>query len=104
MTREGTCALCTKVRVPGKRGGSLARLDCIRGANEPELGFSLIAFAQASAPRKQRRRHRSSATGETARGSLAFRCSAARTDTCTELCFRWARRLEPCADRVPKPL
>jgi len=32
---------------------SLARLDCLRGANEAELGFSPIAFAQASAPREK---------------------------------------------------
>src|SRR5262249_45170613 len=31
---------------------SLARLDCSGALNEPELGFSPIAFAQASAPRE----------------------------------------------------
>src|SRR5215813_6218126 len=77
MTREGPCALCTKVRVPGKRIVSLARLDCLRGANEAELGFSPIAFAQASAPREKEETRppllRNRGDGETIRWPSAAR-------------------------------
>jgi hypothetical protein len=33
----------------GKQNCELAPLDCLRGANEPESGFSPIAFAKSSA-------------------------------------------------------
>jgi hypothetical protein len=32
----------------GKQNCELAQLDCLRGANEPESGFSPIAFAKSS--------------------------------------------------------
>src|SRR5262245_11107468 len=99
MTREEPCALCTKVRVRGKRIVSLARLGCLRGANERELGFSPIAFTQASATREAEETPPLLQQGRRREDTLAFRCSAARTDTCAQLCFRRARRLEPRADQ-----